>query len=250
MSFGLDTFKQNVRVKKLSWQRSQADTCDVTPRLNTQLVKAVATVTSVATKTFEKDDVLEERVQENDGKAGNTINPYENIYTFRKTGNLALFNTEYQKASISICTVATEKHRVDLCLQHGAGPDLVKENFLRQGWHMMTELAHAQDMKSATSHSVCVLYIISLHVMTGDCRVRVDFGVVGNLVVPLLFVKAFIDRFVNGIFPVKWKEFTYTSKPRPIIMLTVQTPNDEQKQGQQEHSILFRKSDNVKSKKV
>lgn len=46
---------------------------------------------------------------------------------------------------------------------------------------------------------------------------KVVFGVVRNLEVPVLLRTPYIDRFVMGIFPPEWKIISYNFKPISIL---------------------------------
>lgn len=107
--------------------------------------------------TLTRESVFEEQVLINVGKIDNTIRPFEQICTFKETSHFTLFNKDNCKVSISIRTVATEMSPVNCVFDTGAGSDLTRENFLKQGLHKLIKPVHAADFKSATSNSFCVL---------------------------------------------------------------------------------------------
>lgn len=213
--------KQEARVKRLNKHGYQEGTCNIKPRLNTLVDKVVAAGESVKSKTLVKDGVLEKRVLENDGKDDSTTKQCENICTFEETKNVTLFNKNNYEVFISIGAVATEMHPGTCVFNMTASPNLIREKFFRQGWHKLIGPDNSPDVKSTTSESVRVLDIITLHVRMGDGGVRVDFGVVRNLVVNVLLGTNFIDRFAKDIFKVGRKVVFYNFKPAQIMMLTL-----------------------------
>lgn len=152
--------------------------------------------------------------------------------------------------STSAAIFATEMHPVNCVFDKGAGPSLIREDFLRLGWNKMIRLSHGQYLNTVTSESVSVLDIIPSHVRMGDWRVCVEFGVVHKLSVPGLLGTCFIDCLVRSIFPSKSKAVLHSSKPVPMLMLTMQTSEDGQEDISQEGSGLLVHPEVMNSEKV
>lgn len=127
---------------------------------------------------------------------------------------------------------------------------LLCEHCLRQGWHKVIITAHIPELKSTTSNFFCVFGIISLHIMTGDWRLRVDFGVVRNPAAPIILGTTFIHWFVKGIFPAENKVILYNTKPVPTMMLTMTISKDGQGDNKQKESILLVQSKKVSSQQI
>lgn len=132
------------------------------------MVKASAADTLVESKTLAKDGVLEEQVLKNVGKADRTIKPYYRICTLKETTNVTAFNKENNNVSISIGIAGKEMNTVNFVSDTGAGPTLIRENFLRQERQKLMKPDQPPDLKSATSNSFCIPGVITLHVMMGD----------------------------------------------------------------------------------
>lgn len=60
---------------------------------------------------------------------------------------------------------------------------------------------------------------MTLGVRMGYYRVRIVFGIVRSLVVPVLVGTSFVHRFVKGILPSKQKIVLYISKPVPLLAI-------------------------------
>lgn len=178
-----------------------------------------------------------------DGIADKITKLYKQVCTPEETKNVPSFNKMKYKVIISIGTVATEIHSVNCVFDTGAGPNLIWEIFLRQGWHKVIRPAHEPDVKTALSKFVPNLGTITLYVSVSDCRVCVNFGVVRNLAVSVLFGATFIDWIAKAILPAERKLVPYNSKPVPVLFLTIQKTKDEYEHSQHEHSIAFMESD-------
>lgn len=84
-------------------------------------------------------------------------------------------------------------------------------------------------MKNVTSQKISVIGTLTLLVSIGDSIVGVAFGAVRNLAVPVFIEPSLIDRFVNGIFRLKWKIVPYNFKYLPIfdIRNLLEEPKDK-----------------------
>lgn len=101
--------------------------------------------------------------------------------TLEERTKIFLFYRKDYMAPVPVGISAIEMHPVACVFDTGAGPNLIREDFLRQGWHRMIRGTHRLDSKGAASESVCVLGKITLHVRMSNCRVRVDFFIIRNL---------------------------------------------------------------------
>lgn len=160
---------------------------------------------------------------QNDSKAGNTIKPSEQVCTIKETTGVTVFNKESYRVSISIDTVSTEMNRMKCFFDTDPGPNLSRESFHRNGWPKLTVPAHASNLKTATSNSVCVPSTITLHVMMSHGRVCVGFDAARTLAVYIIIVPMFIDRFAKDIFPADSKVVPCNSKLIPIMIFRMQT---------------------------
>lgn len=82
----------------------------------------------------------------------------------------------------------------------GAGPDFILDDFLEKEWLKDLQANSRPAFKNATNQNVTVFGTITVLVRIGDSGVRVVFGVVRELAVPLLSETSYIDIFVKGIF--------------------------------------------------
>lgn len=114
----------------------------------------------------------------------------------------------------------------------------------------MIRTSHATALRSATSKSVRVLEIITLHVRMDDCRVRVDFGIIRNTSVPILLGTSVINRFVKRVFPAERKVAPYNFRQIPILKITMLTSEDDPKNSIFKASFLLVESEHVKPQKV
>lgn len=94
-------------------------------------------------------------------------------------------------------------------------------------------------MKDATNQKVTVVGRIALHVKMGDCRVKVVFGDVRHLVVPVLVGTSFMDRLVKGIFSLERKMVSFSSEPVPI--LAIKNLPEEPKKKDMARGVLIKK---------
>lgn len=81
------------------------------------------------------------------------------------------------------------------------------------------------------NEKVSVVGTITLHVRIGDSRVKVVYGAVRNLSIPVLLAIPFIDGFVKCIFPPEQKIVIYSSKgvPNPYNNDLPEEPKDKNK---------------------
>lgn len=78
---------------------------------------------------------------------------------------------------------------------------MIIEAYLVAHWVIaMKPTAHSK-LICATNQPVKISGTIVPYLRIGEARVRGVFGVVWNLVVPLILRTSFINRFVKGIFP-------------------------------------------------
>lgn len=66
---------------------------------------------------------------------------------------------------------------------------------------------------------VSVVGTATIQARMGDSRLRVVFGVVCSLGMPVLLKTSYINRFLKGIFQTKRKRVLYNSKPVPNLVI-------------------------------
>lgn len=76
----------------------------------------------------------------------------------------------------------------------------------------------------------------------GDPRVKVDFGVVRNLALPVLFGTSYMDRFAMDVLSLERMKILYDSKPVPIPTINImpEERKDEEKDKAQTISVIER----------
>lgn len=69
-----------------------------------------------------------------------------------------------------------------------------------------------------------------LHVIIGDIRIRIMFGIFRDLAVDVFIVTTFIGRFINGIFPSERKIVPFNFPPMSILIVHDVEGNKTEKQ--------------------
>lgn len=78
-------------------------------------------------------------------------------------------------------------------------------------------------LRSATNRKVNIAGTVLLHIRIEDAIIRVVFGDVRSLAVPILLRTSFNDRFFKGIFPPKHDIVLYNSALVPILATVIKT---------------------------
>lgn len=85
-------------------------------------------------------------------------------------------------------------------------------------WVQTHEARAKLGLASATIQCVDVEGVILCHVCVGDLCVKILFGEVKILSVPVLLSTSFIERFVLAIFPLKPRLVPENSRPAAILL--------------------------------
>ena len=130
---------------------------------------------------------------------------------------IALFQKRNYKIRISWGTKSNSLSPKTVVLDTGAGPNLVNRNDLPREWMKKIRLIRNVKLTSASRNAMNLVGVLPLFIRMGDLKVRVWFGVVENLAVPVLLGTSYIDRFVQGIFPQERKVVPNDSRPVAIL---------------------------------
>lgn len=115
--------------------------------------------------------------------------------------------------------MANNMHLVNCAFDQGAGPQVVREDFLNAESPKAIQANNRPALRNAIKQKTSVVGTITLHIRMEEIRVRVVVGDVRNLAVPTLSEFSCIDRFVNSIFPSERTIFSYNSRAVPILEL-------------------------------
>ena len=93
-------------------------------------------------------------------------------------------------------------HTVDAVLDTGAGPNLIRESLLPQGWQRYAQRAKSLPrIRDANNRRLNVEGILPMILDMGSQRFRASFLVCKDLAVPAILGCSFIQRFVEAILP-------------------------------------------------
>ena len=109
-------------------------------------------------------------------------------------------------------------------LDTGAGPNLVDYGRLPEKWKKKIKKVKRVSMTSASKDKMNLVGVIPIVIRLGDLKVRVWFGVIEELAVPVLLGTSFADRFIQGIFPQERKVVPNDSGPVAILSTLVKDP--------------------------
>lgn len=99
-----------------------------------------------------------------------------------------------------------------------ASPNLIRIDVLDPNLYDNIRQGNMPDIHSAQDTKLKVSRTITFHLLMGESRARVNFGVVKKLVVPALLGKKYICRFTKSVDLVERKVVPHHSPPVPILM--------------------------------
>lgn len=102
-------------------------------------------------------------------------------------------------------------------LDNGAGQNLFCMSFLPAKWRNHIRPIHNTSLMSVSNSFGNVIVKFKLFIQLSDLHMRVHFGVVDTLAVPLLIRTSFVDRFDKEIFFMEWRIAPIPSLPVSFI---------------------------------
>lgn len=110
--------------------------------------------------------------------------------------------------------------RPSVCVFHtGTGPNLIRADVLDPALQDSIRQRDMPDIRSASNRKRNASQTITPHLPMAESRTRINFGVVNELVMPVLPGTTFIDKFIRSIHPVKRKIVAHHSSAVSILMV-------------------------------
>lgn len=98
----------------------------------------------------------------------------------------------------------------------------MREDVLETDWLHTIQAPNEKCSRGATTQEVIIAGTVLLHVRMGDARIRLLFGTLSYMAVPILLGMFFIDRLVKRIFQPEHMIVFYNSALVPIIATVFQ----------------------------
>lgn len=127
--------------------------------------------------------------------------PSYKIRLFEKSEDILLFSKRSYRVSFLVVFMAIKTRAVNMVFDTGSERKFIWEHFLKAELLKTIQASNRHSLKSGTNREDTCLKIIMLHVETDYLSVKVVFGNVRSLAVPVLLGASSIDRFVKGILP-------------------------------------------------
>lgn len=137
-----------------------------------------------------------------------------------------MFNKRDYKVAIAIELNSLRMCPVNGVFETSAGPNLLHADMVKLDWKSPIRVIDKRRLSSAINQKVEDVDTI-IHINMGEARVRVTFGIIKNLAVPVLLRTSFIAKFVKGIFPTERKIVPYNRKPVSMER-AYEAPDDNQ----------------------
>lgn len=83
----------------------------------------------------------------------------------------------------------------------GAGPNLLREDKVIPDWMSPFRVCKKLRLRSSTNEKVEVVVTLMLYIGMEETRIRVVFGLIKNLGVPVILDTSSINKLVKVIFP-------------------------------------------------
>lgn len=90
-----------------------------------------------------------------------------------------------------------------------AGPDLLREKLFKPDRMSSSRLCKNPRLQSVTNQDFEVVGTLMVHILLGEARIRIVFGIIKNLAVSILLETPFIDKLVKRVFHSKRKTVPY-----------------------------------------
>lgn len=120
---------------------------------------------------------------------------------FDETEVIAFFKTKNYKVHMCVRITSNVSIPTVSVFKPGTGLSLVCTSFLPVECHDHLHSIHNMSLNSVQNNPVNLISKIMLFIQLADLHTCAHFGLVHNLVVPLLIGISFIDRYVKGVFP-------------------------------------------------
>lgn len=102
-------------------------------------------------------------------------------------------------------------HPVNSVFYKGAGLNPIREDFVQAEWPRARKVNSRRSLKNEIDYIVCIVGIIMVQVRMGYSRVKVVFGIVWDLAVPVVLRTLFTDRIAKNIFSREQRIVLYNS---------------------------------------
>lgn len=130
--------------------------------------------------------------------------------------------------SISVGLMANKMRTFNNVFDVSSEQNVIREVLVEAEWFSAIQERNRSALKNTTNPKVSVVRMMTLHIRIKEYSVRVVFGVIRHLTVPVLLGTSFIDRFVMGIFSTDRKIVPYISKAE--LVLDIKNKPDECKE--------------------
>lgn len=108
---------------------------------------------------------------------------------------------------------------ITFAIDTGAGLKRIRADVLARRWLDSIRQRSMPEVCSAPGTKLKESGTITSHLRMGESRSRVNFGLVFELVLPLLLGMTYIDRFIKSIYPAERKIVSHYSLPVLILMV-------------------------------
>lgn len=110
--------------------------------------------------------------------------PYKEMLEFPETGKVSLCQDTNYQVSVSIGPKSSRMRPIVCEFDTGTGPNLIRADILDNYCPDSIRKYNMPDMGSSSNTRLKVSETIILHPLIGEAHTRVNFGIVGELVVP------------------------------------------------------------------
>lgn len=164
-----------------------------------------------------------------DNQQAPSTESYCSVCTFDDTSDVVLLIHRNYKAAVTVDLSSREMRTINRVLHTGDGPNLIGENDLCDKWLPAVKSEQKPQLQSVTYQKLPMVGKITVHVRVGGARVRVDFGAVRQMAVPVLLESSFIDKYDREIVPDKRKIVPHNSESIPILAVLKEVETEEER---------------------
>lgn len=100
-----------------------------------------------------------------------------------------------------------------------ARPKILRADVLHFSWLESIHQRNMTDRRSASDKKLEIFWTITIHICMSESRSRVNFGVIDELIVPVLSGTTYIDWFVKSIHLAERKIMLHHYPSVPILMI-------------------------------
>lgn len=141
------------------------------------------------------------------------------VVAFPETGEGSLFKNNNYQVSVSISISSSRVRQIICVFDTDTGPNLIETDVLYPGWLDSIRQRDRSNIRSASYANLDVSGTITTYLLMGESRTFVNFGVVNELVVPVLFGTIYIDSSIKSIHPAERKVVPHHSPTVPILIV-------------------------------